>query len=108
MEYATQHPADTIELRIYPGADGTFTLYEDVNDTYNYEKGEYATFTFNWNDQKKTLNISPRKGFFSGMLQKRIFNVVMVNEGKGVGEEENTKTDKVVKYDGKAVSVKMM
>ena len=36
-------PADPIELRVYPGADGSFTLYEDENDNYNYEKGVYAT-----------------------------------------------------------------
>ena len=107
MEWATQKPADTIELRIYPGADASFTLYEDANDTYNYEKGEYATFTFSWNDKSKMLNISPRKGTFPGMLEKRIFNVVMVDQGKGVGEEESMQADKVVKYDGKAMSVKM-
>ena len=107
MEWATQKPADTIELRIYPGADASFTLYEDANDTYNYEKGEYATFTFSWNDKSKMLNISPRKGSFPGMLEKRIFNVVMVGEGKGIGEEESAQADKVVRYDGKAVSVKM-
>ncbi len=107
MEWATQHPAATIELRIYPGADGNFTLYEDANDTYNYEKGDYATFTFNWNDQNKTLTISPRKGAYPGMLAKRVFNVVMVNEGKGTGEEESGQVDKVVNYDGKATSVKL-
>jgi alpha-D-xyloside xylohydrolase len=43
MEYSTQKPADPIELRVYRGADGDFTLYEDENDNYNYEKGAYAT-----------------------------------------------------------------
>ncbi len=43
VQYATEKPADPIELRIYPGADGSFTLYEDENDNYNYEKGVYAT-----------------------------------------------------------------
>lgn len=105
MEYATQRPADTIELRIYPGADASFTLYEDSNDNYNYEKGEYATFTFNWNDAKKILIISARKGSFPTMLKKRIFNVVVVNGNKGGGEEETLRPDKVVQYDGTAISI---
>jgi len=42
-EWSTQKPADPIELRIYRGADGDFTLYEDENDGYDYEKGAYAT-----------------------------------------------------------------
>ncbi len=33
-----------------PGADGSFTLYEDENDNYDYEKGVYSTIAFHWND----------------------------------------------------------
>jgi alpha-D-xyloside xylohydrolase len=50
MQYATEKPADKIELRIYPGANGSFKYYEDENDNYNYEKGAKATFTLNWNE----------------------------------------------------------
>ena len=107
MEYATQKPADNIELRIYAGADGSFKLYEDANDTYNYEKGEFATITFNWKDKNKTLNISARKGRFPGMLIKRKFSVVVVKEGVATGVETATKFDQVIGYDGKAVSVKI-
>lgn len=107
MEYATQRPADTIELRIYSGADGTFKFYEDANDTYNYEKGAFATFNFSWDDKNKELEISARKGTFPGMLQKRIFNVVVVNENKGTGLDAAIRVDKVVAYDGKTVKVKL-
>ena len=107
MEYATQKPASTIELRIYPGADGHFTLYEDANNTYNYEKGEYSTFTFTWNDKTKELSISNRKGTFPGMLKSRTFEVVLVNENKGTGVEETGKPDKIVRYDGRALKVKL-
>lgn len=107
MEYATQKPADNIELRIYPGADGHFTLYEDENNTYNYEKGEFATFTFNWNDKTKELSISARKGSFPGMLKNRTFNVILVGENKGTGVQQTAKADKVIKYNGSAVRVKL-
>ncbi len=106
MEYTTQRPADTIELRIYPGANGSFKFYEDANDNYNYEKGEYATFNFTWNDVKKQLNISARKGSFPGMLQKRIFNIVVVGDTHGIGVNEE-KADKIIEYSGKSIDVKL-
>ncbi len=107
MEWATQQPEDTIELRIYPGTDASFTLYEDANDNYNYEKGEYSTFTFNWNDKTRLLSITPRKGLFPNMLQKRIFNVVMVDENKGNDVGVTMQPDKTILYNGKAVNVKL-
>ena len=64
VQYATEKKWDNLEIRIYPGADGEFTLYEDENDNYNYEKGIYSTITFTWDDAKKELTINDRKGSF--------------------------------------------
>lgn len=105
MEYATQKPASNIELRIYPGANGEFNLYEDENNNYNYEKGKFATITFKWNDASQTLSVSDVKGSFPGMLQSRTFNVVVVKNGNGTGETPSTKFEKTIHYNGKAVSV---
>ena len=80
VQYAAEKPADPIELRIYPGADGSFTLYEDENDNYNYEKGVYSTIAFHWNDAKRRLTIDARKGSFPGMLKERSFSVVIVKQ----------------------------
>ena len=107
MEYATQKPASTIELRIYRGADGQFKFYEDENDNYNYEKGQFATFTLNWNDKAHQLTISDTKGTFAGMLQHRTFNIIMVNGKHGSNTGVTAKADKVVKYAGKAITVKV-
>jgi len=107
MEYATQKPADTIELRIYTGADGKFTIYEDENDNYNYEKGKSATFTISWNDKQHQLTISDTKGSFAGMLQHRLFNVILVKEGHGNGVNISSGIDKTVRYDGKMVTIKL-
>jgi len=107
MEYATQKPANTIELRIYAGADGKFTLYEDENNNYNYEKGKFATISFRWDDSKKILSISDQKGSFPGMLTNRTFNVVLVKEGNGIGETTSTTFDKKISYKGKAISVSL-
>lgn len=91
--------------QIYPGANGTFTLYEDENDTYNYEKGQYATVTFSLNDKNRKLTISARKGNFPGMLNKRTFNIVLVGEGHGVGLPMAENADKTIVYDGKSMSI---
>jgi len=104
-EYASQKPVNPIEVRIYPGADGDFTLYEDEGDTYNYEKGKYATIPLHWNDATQTLTIGERKGSFPGMIADRTFNVVIVGQDHGVGVDAVSSPDKAVQYSGKEVSV---
>ncbi len=100
IQYSTEKPADPIELRIYPGANGSFTLYEDENDNYHYEKGVYATIGFQWDDSKRQLTVADRKGEFPGMLKDRTFNVVLVTKDHGTGVEVTAKCDKVVTYTG--------
>jgi alpha-D-xyloside xylohydrolase len=106
MEWSTEKPADPIELRVYRGADGDFTLYEDENDNYNYEKGAYATIPLHWDDSKSALTIGDRKGEFPGMLQKRTFRVAFVHENHGVGAGATDEADKVVQYVGTKQEVK--
>jgi alpha-D-xyloside xylohydrolase len=104
IEYAAQ-AADPIELRLYRGADGAFTLYEDEGDNYDYEHGVYATIALKWNEAKQTLEIGRRRGSFAGMLKQRIFRIVWVSPGHGVGISPATTPDTVVAYDGRAVRV---
>jgi len=96
---------DPIEVRIYRGADGDFNLYEDENDSYNYEKGAYATISFHWDDARKALTISDRKGEFPGMLQNRNFRVVVVGKNHGTGIGVTANPDKTVQYSGKQITV---
>jgi alpha-D-xyloside xylohydrolase len=105
QEWSTQKPEDPIELRIYPGADGDFVIYEDENDNYNYEKSVYATITLHWDDAAHTLTIGDRKGQFPGMLENRTFHVVFVRENHGVGVNPADEVDKVPQYSGKQVTV---
>ena len=99
VQFATEKKWDDLEIRVYPGANAEFTLYEDENDNYNYEKGIYSTISFTWNDAKKSLTINDRKGTFPGMLGTRKFNIVVISTGK--------KVEKIVTYSGKKVSVKL-
>ena len=107
IQYAAEKPADPIELRIYPGADGTFTLYEDENDNYDYEKGVYATIAFHWDDAKRQLTIDDRKGSFPGMLKERTFNIVLVGKDHGTGVEITDNPDKTVRYQGDRQIIQM-
>lgn len=107
IQFAGQKTADTLEIRIYKGADGRFDLYEDEGDNYNYEKGIYSLITFNWDDAKKTLTISDRKGTFPGMPKERTFLIVLVDTTKGTSIEISEKSDKVFHYTGEISVIKL-
>ena len=77
MQYVGEKTWDNLELHIYPGANGEFTLYEDEGDNYNYEKGVYSTIKFEWNDRARMLTIGSRQGEYPGMLTQRKFTVVL-------------------------------
>jgi alpha-D-xyloside xylohydrolase len=108
IQYATQS-ADSIELRVYPGADGSFTLYEDAGDGYDYEKGTgYSTIPITYKDNPRNLIIGDRVGSFTGMLESRTFNVVFVNSGRGIADTITADPDNVLAYSGKAISTSGM
>ena len=100
VQYSTEKPWNHLEIRIYPGANGVFTLYEDEGDNYNYEKGQFSEITFEWNDAQRTLNISERKGKFKGMLLQRDFRIVIVDSKSGRGDQPMI-GGKTIAYDGK-------
>lgn len=107
VQYATEKAYDNLEIRVYKGADGTFTLYEDENDGYNYEKGIYATIDFTWNDAANELTIGQRNGDFPGMLQTRKFSIVVVSENNGVGIEKPNEFTKIVDYSGSQIKISL-
>ena len=77
MQYVGEKAWDNLKLRVYPGADGSFTLYEDEGDSYNYEQGVYTTIQMQWNDKARTLTIGSRQGEYPGMLTSRQFTIVL-------------------------------
>ena len=100
LKFAMEKPADPIELRIYPGADGSFSLYEDEGDSYRYEKGVYATIPFTWNDKMRKLTIGARQGQFPGMPETRTFRIILVRPSIGVGSALSEKPDAIAHYAG--------
>lgn len=96
VQYTNEKKWDNLIINVYPGADGTFTLYEDEGDNYNYESGAYTEIQMKWNDKKRILTIDARKGEYNGMLTKRNFTIRTAD-----GKEE------VITYSGKKINVKI-
>ena len=105
LHFASEKPADPIELRIYPGADGKFTLYEDEGDSYRYEQGAHATIPISWDDKSKTLTLGKRSGEFPGMLESRTFNIMVVRPSGAIGDSWKTPPDNVLTYQGNVIKV---
>jgi alpha-glucosidase (family GH31 glycosyl hydrolase) len=54
----TAEPTDSpLELRIYPGANGTFSLYEDDGRTFDYRKGAWMGIAMTWDDEARRLSL---------------------------------------------------
>jgi alpha-D-xyloside xylohydrolase len=105
VQWAGEAPDAPIELRIYPGADASFTLYEDEGDNYDYENGARATVTLRWDDRAQTLTIGARQGSYPGMLQSRVFNIVWVDENHGISIPPTSSPDQTVTYRGQELRV---
>ncbi|MCD9022012.1 glycoside hydrolase family 31 protein [Cohnella silvisoli] len=95
------------EIRIYPGRDGSFGLYEDEGDNYNYEKGDYAWIQMEWLDKERTFRIGRRNGAFPGLVRERRMNLILVGteSAQGNGEAETNVFDCTVTYSGEAVVI---
>ena len=96
VQFSNEKAWDNLELRVYPGADGSFTLYEDEGDGYNYELGQFTEIPFQWDDANRTLTIGERHGQYKGMSQQRLFLIVLPDG-----------STKVVNYRGKEITVKL-
>jgi alpha-D-xyloside xylohydrolase len=107
IQYAAEKPADPIRLFVYTGKDCAFSLYEDENTNYNYEKGNFAWINFEYNEKEKQLKIGKRTGEFNGMLKERTFEIIWINKIKNLGLDFNAKPDEVIKYNGEGQIVKM-
>lgn len=105
VQYSTERPWDTLEIRVYPGANGRFILYEDENDNYNYEKGQYSTIEIVWDNKKQTLAILDRKGSFPGMLSQRVFNIKLAGPGKAIGDKPIDQPGKMITYTGQKLVI---
>ena len=100
VQWSTEKPWDDLEIRVFSGADGTFCLYEDEFDNYNYENGAFTTIDFKYDNKSRQLTIGARKGSYEGMIQERTFRITVVTDG-------HKREVKNVTYTGKKVSVNL-
>ncbi|MCX7798303.1 MAG: DUF4968 domain-containing protein [Melioribacter sp.] len=107
IQYSDEKPADPIRLYVYTGKDASFTLYEDENINYNYEKGYYSIIEIKYEEKSKSLMIEKRKGKFPGMLKERIFEIVSINRHKPEVLNFDKQADFKVKYNGEKVTIKL-
>jgi alpha-D-xyloside xylohydrolase len=88
-----------IELRVYPGADGRFSLYEDDGTSYDYERGDFAWIDVAWNDARRTLTLSARRGRYAGGRKAKRLRLVL----PGGSRDRSHHID----YDGRPVTVRL-
>jgi alpha-D-xyloside xylohydrolase len=105
-QYTAEKSDAPWEIRIYPGANASFSIYEDEGDNYNYEQGKYTIYELTWDDTKQTLTIGDKKGAYDGMNSRRILNVVKVTPGLGIHSEE-VKVQKTTTYYGNQLEVRL-
>jgi alpha-D-xyloside xylohydrolase len=106
LEYTAEKAADPITLRVYTGADASFSLYEDDGLSYGYERGEFARIDMRWDEARHTLTLGARSGAFPGMLPVRTFNVVVISPARPGGYAD-APAPTSVSYDGSRVELKL-
>lgn len=104
MQYATEMRGP-IELRIYPGKNANFMLYDDDGGSYGYENGNSSRIFLQWDDTRQTLTIGPREGSFPGMPPEISFRIVRVRPGHGTGSDPVTQADAEIRFHGPQVSI---
>ncbi|MFT3787466.1 MAG: glycoside hydrolase family 31 protein [Tepidisphaeraceae bacterium] len=106
VQHSAENPHAPLELRVYLGADGHFTLYDDAGDGFGYERGERTTTSLTWTDATRTLTVGPRAGRYPGMPERRQFRVVVVTDRDGVGIAESVNV-KTIEFDGTEQSLRL-
>jgi alpha-D-xyloside xylohydrolase len=97
-QYVGQKPDSPVELRVYPGRDGSFTLYDDEGTNYDYESGKSSTVVLTWKDRTHELVIGKRAGSFAGMPSESVFLVHVAG---------STQAPREVHYRGDEVRISM-
>jgi alpha-D-xyloside xylohydrolase len=96
---------DTLEVRVYPGADGDFEWYSDAGDTYDYEKGLQRIVPLHWDDGARTLTLAESHSSYPGMPKAVRIRLVVVRERHGVGGEITGGSDGEGVYEGRALRI---
>jgi alpha-D-xyloside xylohydrolase len=108
IQWSDEKPADRIDLFVYAGADGNFTLYEDDGLTYEYENGAFSEIGFRWDDASRKLTVSACRGDFPGKIQNRVFRVTVIDADHPVGYDPDRIPEGLeVPYEGQEITVQL-
>lgn len=107
LQHTAERPADPLEVRVFAGADGRFTLFEDDGKSRKYQSGASSTIEFVYDDATSTLTVGDRSGSFDGMLRSRTLQIVAVRPGHGTGLEPASSPDQTVTYTGSKLSIRL-
>lgn len=91
-----EYDPSVLDIKVFPGANASFTLYEDDGVTTKNEKGEFCTIDMTWTQSTRVLTIGACKGRYDGMPKERTLNVIL--------PERDPIT---VKYTGKKLTLKL-
>lgn len=75
-QYSDELLSGPVQLTVYPGANGSFTFYDDDGQSFAYERGDFAEIAMHWDDAATTLTLHHAKGSRS---QSRRFRVKLVD-----------------------------
>jgi len=96
-QYTSQVVSEPTTLRVYRGADGQYTLYEDDGISQDYLSGKGAWTRMTWNERSARLTIEPGPpGGATNLTARRTFTVELIPDG----------TTRTVQYSGRRVDVR--
>jgi alpha-glucosidase/alpha-D-xyloside xylohydrolase len=80
-QFTSEKVSQPTTLQVYPGADGSFTLYEDDGSSLDYQR-DLATWThLKWNDRDRTLSVEPDRRSKAKPSGSRTFEVLLMPDG---------------------------
>ena len=104
-QHVDDAPDAALEVHVYPGRDGAFTLYEDEGDGYAYETGAFATTELTWDDATRCLTIGERVGRYRGMSAEREVIVTVHGAADAHAEASGPAIIRTVRHSGGSVVV---
>jgi alpha-D-xyloside xylohydrolase len=104
LQSTAEATGERIDIHVFPGRDGSFTLYEDDGLSNLYEQGAGSRIRFAWDDKSGELHIGARQGAYKGMPARRTFILHRAHPGQSPLE---ARQGRAVAYSGAAVRVRL-
>lgn len=101
-----EQPEADMEIRVYPGADAQFVLYDDQGDDFGYQTGQSSKIVLSYSEKSRSFEIGSIEGNFENMTVDRKLKVVLVDVQNGNGAKP-TATGTIIDYKGKKLKVKL-